>query len=201
MSKNNPNGDRPVAWIDLTSLGAFLLPHGLDRLDRTFLLYPGDQGYLFLVIAGVLPVLIVIGAIGFESFQASHARMQIALESSRHRLLTISDNLVEGIVMVDSAGTILFTNRAAMEMLECGDDITTVKGRDVEETMRMEDGTALPWRDALHDGRRQIFDDVRIKGREEVLDVTMTLSPLEDSEAGRGLVVTFRDIKALKHAQ
>ncbi len=261
LSDDTPGEGYLVAWIDLTSLTAFLLPRTFDTLDRTVLLYPGDrpdfvapgllreallappgeahrgkdpnahipviltvhtvpktplklatlreeaslegggQGYPFLIIAAILPLLTVAGAFGYERFQARHARMQAALESSRQRLLTISDTLVEGIVMTDGTGTILSANRAAADMLERDGGSPSIEGRGIEDLMRMEDGHPLPWRDVLRDGERRILDDIRVTGGREILDVTMTLSPLTDAEAGRCLVIAFRDIKALKEAQ
>jgi len=176
-------------------------PLRLASLREESSLEGGAPGYPFLILAAILPLLTVAGAIGYERFQARHARMQAALESSRQRLLTISDNLIEGIVMTDGKGTVLSANRAAAKMLKCDDTAPGIEGRAIDELMRMENGQPLPWREALHNVGRRILDDIRVTGGQGMLDVTLSLSPLTDAEAGLCMVIAFRDIKPLKEAQ
>ncbi|WP_456085320.1 PAS-domain containing protein [Magnetospirillum molischianum] len=132
---------------------------------------------------------------------------EAALRSSRGRMKGITDSLVEGVVVTDRHGQLVFANPSARLLLECG-DVTDIEGYPLDSFVRL--GTAegvvdfsqSPFRNVL-DGEVVPSDNdarfVLASGR--TLPVAYSCAPLTDDEIGRGVILSFRDIGVLKQAQ
>lgn len=135
------------------------------------------------------------------------ARTEAALRSSRERMKGITDSLVEGVVVTDRHGQLVFANPSARQLLECG-DITDIEGYPLDTFMRLDtaagavDFAQSPFRKMLDGGTAPSDNDARFiltSGRP--LAVAYSCAPLTDDEIGRGVILSFRDIGVLKLAQ
>ncbi len=139
-----------------------------------------------------------------ESLGTANARLaDVADEmlASRSRLKAITDSLFEGVLVVDGAGIITFSNPSAARMLECGADRRDLEGVAIDQVAQLAPvgGETVPagrsWWCSAADGRTQRWDDARLvvqSGGE--LDVAVACSPLEGDGASRDTVISFRDM-------
>ena len=134
-------------------------------------------------------------------------RTEVALRDSQRRLQAITENLFEGILVVDVYGHIAFANPSAERMLlkEGGERLA---GRDVDTVFLLRDGDrSLPFRDGpfarvAGGGEAETSEDgliVTADGR--MLAVAWACAPLMEQDKRRGAIISFRDIRALKDAQ
>ena len=134
------------------------------------------------------------------------AERTAALETSRGRLVEITDSLFEGVVVVDGAGRVSFANPAAKRLLECdGDPVghplddclrLAVAGGGVEAFEASPLRTVLAKRVPAHDD-----DALFVTAAGPHLPVAYACAPVGSDEARHSIVISFRDIGAEKQAQ
>ncbi len=134
------------------------------------------------------------------------ARTEEALRKSTGRLIGIASTLVEGVLLTDLNGHILFANRSAQRLL--GDENRPLAGTDLDESMRIEDSGSPrsfadgPLQRTADGGEAAIIEDavfVTADGRR--LSMAYAAAPLEEEGKRRGVVISFRSIETLKQAQ
>ncbi len=134
------------------------------------------------------------------------SRTEEALRKSQGRLLGITSNLFEGVILVDTFGHILFANPSAHRLLVSDDQ--HLPGTDLDETMRvMQNGKPVDFLDGpmvrvVETGATLIDDDaVFLTHDNRRLCVGYAVAALVEEGKRRGAVVSFRSIEALKTAQ
>ena len=127
-----------------------------------------------------------------------------ALATSRQRLKSITDNLFEGVLVVDHDGMISFANGSARRLLQRPDMV----GRPLDDVMRLRqkrhDQTFAEacWPRVMASGQSWQQDDaVFVTAEGRTLSVAFACSPLVEQAACAGAIVSFRDIGQLKTAQ
>lgn len=132
------------------------------------------------------------------------AERTAALASSRQRLKGITDNLFEGVIVVDPSGQISFANDSARRLFHCPD----AQGRMLDDVMRLRDqdmtiqNNSANWLSAVACGKSLHRDDaVFITTAGPLLDVAFDCSPLVEQGDYIGAIISFRDISQLKRAQ
>jgi PAS domain S-box-containing protein len=138
---------------------------------------------------------------------ADRIRIETALRDSQHRIQAITDNLFEGVLVVDLDGLVTFSNRSAAALLGGNaDDHLTDKHIDTVFTL-VEGKQALtfndsPFRHVAETGQVHQDDEAVLQtpsGRPLV--VALACSPLIDAGKRMGAIISFRDIQAIKKAQ
>jgi len=134
------------------------------------------------------------------------SRTEEALRKNQGRLMGITANLVEGVLLVDTFGHILFANTSAHRLLV--NQTRALSGTDLDEAMKVVVGDhsveflESPLYRAIEDGQPVIEDDAEFvteDGRR--LSVGFAAAPLIEEGKRRGAVISFRNIEALKTAQ
>ncbi len=166
----------------------------------------GGQGAgAFLLIAGIFPPLVVVATLLFERMRRRNAQVELALRASRLRLMGISDNLVEGIALVGDDWRILFVNRPALGIMGLAEqEPKNLVGEPLDALFRLGKANSSidTWRQTINREGAVIDGDavfVAPSGRE--IAVAYGCTPLIDPEHGSAIIVSFRDISALKQAQ
>lgn len=132
---------------------------------------------------------------------------EAAIRESRALLKAITDSLVEGVVVADAHGSLLFANPSATHLLECGTTPEGMEGLPLDAVLRVESGSPVafadsPWKRVLMENTAIRSDDaVFILASGKTLSVAYACAPLADGDEQRSLVVSFRDIGKLKEAQ
>jgi len=135
------------------------------------------------------------------------ARTEMALRASRERMRAITDSLVEGVLLTDRQGQLVFANPSARQLLRCG-QVEEIEGYPLDEFMMiLGPGGPVPFDRSplgamLERGSASIDNDAqfRLTGG-ETLAVAYACAPFVDDDIGRGAIVSFRDIGVLKLAQ
>ena len=134
------------------------------------------------------------------------SRTEEALRKNQGRLMGITANLVEGVLLVDVFGHILFANTSAHKLLV--NQTRALSGTDLDEAMKVLVGDQTvefedsPLKHAIEAGEPVIDDDatfVTQDGRR--LSVGFAAAPLIEDGKRRGAVISFRNIEVLKTAQ
>jgi PAS domain S-box-containing protein len=130
-----------------------------------------------------------------------------ALRKSQARLLGITANLFEAVVLVDATGHLLFVNRSAYRLLAVGSGQLT--GIHLDEVFRLlrnnlpVDFADSPFCRVLTGDSETLVDNdaafLRHDGRR--LAVAFACSPLDEDGKRPATIVSFRSIEALKRAQ
>ena len=131
-----------------------------------------------------------------------------ALRGSRERLKGITDNLFEGVLVINAQGLIAFANPSARQLLEIGEEFGDIEGYPLDSLMlfRTKAGdvgfAASPFQRGLLD-RTAICDDdaTFVTAAGKLVEVAYACSPLGDEETRRSIIISFRDIAALTSAQ
>ena len=136
------------------------------------------------------------------------ARTEEALRGSRERLKAIADNLVEGVLVIDRGGHLIFANASARGMLGLDPATGDIEGHPLDGLLllRQADGFAdfahAPWREAVTDGGTWRDDDAVFATPAGLsLPVAYACAPLREGDGVRGAIISFRDIRSLKEAQ
>jgi len=135
-----------------------------------------------------------------QTLERQVAERTAELAASRQRLHSITENLFEGVLVVDQDGMTTFANSSAHAVLECG----VIEGLPLDQVLRL-DGqefsqSALPT--VMREGYPLRQDDsVFVTGAGRKLNVAFACSPLRQSGQCVGAVISFRDIRQLKDAQ
>ena len=158
----------------------------------------------FLLIAGFFPPIVLLSAILFERMRQRNAQVELKLHATRLRLMGISDNLIEGIILISGNGDILFVNRPALHIMGVDDDPKRFYGQPLSSLLLIGKAkeTAQCWHRVVEQGATMVNDDeifVTPHGRE--VSVAFACTPLRDPQYGPGIIVSFRDISTLKQAQ
>jgi PAS domain S-box-containing protein len=133
-------------------------------------------------------------------------RTEAALRASRERFISIADSLFESVVVVNRNGDIVFVNASLRKLLGLGED--ELEGLPLDALLKVAvEGEPVLFADSplaqLWSGRGPIRDDdaaiVTADGR--TLPVAYANAPIREDGQSRNMVISFRDITALKEAQ
>ncbi|MBF0095364.1 MAG: PAS-domain containing protein, partial [Alphaproteobacteria bacterium] len=138
----------------------------------------------------------------------ARARFEMELRTSRSRLRAITDSLVEGVLLVDRHGRLAFANPSASHLLRSPQSVEDMEGMPLDAFMRLRtDAVAVafadsPWVQVLEQGIPVRSDDAvfELPGGQS-LAVAYGCVPLASEDQDRFIVVSFRDVGALKQAQ
>ncbi|CCG09068.1 sensor histidine kinase [Pararhodospirillum photometricum] len=157
----------------------------------------------FLVIASVVPPLGLVAVVYLALLHRRQARTDRALRSSRLRLMTISDSVVEGIVMIGRDERVAFVNRPALKILSLSGDPPAYVGQPLGQVFRLADrGGRPPWLATIMDGATRLNDDATfLSASGVVVSVAYGCAFMRDSDTGAAAIVSFRDISSLKQAK
>lgn len=144
---------------------------------------------------------------GLSEEIAVRRRMESAHRESEQRLHAITENLFEGVLVLDTYGHIVFANRSA-ETLLLGEGGLKLAGRDADDIFLLREGAkatefaASPFRRVAETGETLRNDDaVFVTNEGKSLNVAYACSPLLENAKRRGAIISFRDIRELKEAQ
>lgn len=142
---------------------------------------------------------------GFLSEQINF--MGSALQAQRRDLRALRDlnnliieNIATGLVTIDEGGTVLVTNRAAMQIL---DPIPmTMVGRKIDDVIEgmMERVRGLPFVEGGED-RSERFDMVYHSSVDERLTLEMIVSKLPEGGSISGYILTFQDLTKIRRLE
>lgn len=139
-----------------------------------------------------------------QVLESQVAERTAALTASQQRLKGISDNLFEGVLVVDETGQISFANNSARSLLQC----TQIQGLALDQVMRLgnSDGDIgfdrACWPQVIADGQPRHEDDVVfVTSTGTAVNVAFGCSPLIEQGRCVGAIISFRDISQLKNAQ
>ncbi len=142
---------------------------------------------------------------GLERQIAERRRAEQALRESQHRVKAITESMFEGVLVIEEAGHIVFSNPSADSLLGDGDHLS---GRAIDQVFTLADGEAMlgfargPFRRVAETGRTLRDDDAVFRRRDgRLLAVAYACSPLVEMGRRRGAIISFRDIGRLKKAQ
>lgn len=157
----------------------------------------------FLVIASVVPPLGLVAVVYLAFLHRRQARTDRALRSSRQRLMTISDSVVEGIVMIGRDERVAFVNRPALKILSLSGDPPAYVGQPLIQVLHLANpGGRPPWLATIVDGETRLNEDATfVSASGVVVSVAYGCAFMRDSEAGAAAIVSFRDISSLKQAK
>ena len=138
---------------------------------------------------------------------ADRVRIEAALRESQHRMQAITDNLYEGVLVIDDAGAVIFSNHSANTLL--GDDTgASLAGRHIDAIFTLQVGKRQVgfgegpfWRVTATGELHQDDDAVFRTWDGRSLMVAFACSTLIDDGQRIGAIISFRDIRALKMAQ
>lgn len=150
----------------------------------------------------------VIGVLGIARDITERRAAQAALQQSERKLETMLQTLTEGVVTVDLSGQITYSNRAAQDILEIGQDISGKYFQSREWMQFDENGKPfpldkLPLAIALSEQRRVFNIEHQIVAPNgEAKWLSVNAAPMFD-ESGKlsGGIASFRDITKAKHAE
>ena len=134
------------------------------------------------------------------------SRTESALRESRARMKGITDCLLEGVLVVNGGGDIMFANPAARSMLCPGCD-DEMEGLPMDQFLYLGQETPTyfnqsPWRKVIKQQQGARNDDAQFTTADgRVLTVAYACSPLVVEGGTAAAVILFRDIKELKDAQ
>ena len=135
------------------------------------------------------------------------ARRTAELRISQERLKGITDSLVEGVIVVDHRGILLFANPSAARLLEAGEG-TAIEGRHIDSIIQLGKGSARlpfqasPWREAMTLGSIvQENDAVFVLASGKAIPVAFACAGRLADPEGDEAIISFRDIGALQKAE
>lgn len=136
------------------------------------------------------------------------AQTESALRRSRERIKGITDSLFEGVLVVDGQGLISFANPSAKQFLDYAEEGGDIEGHPLDILMHLrtpEDDLGFadgPFHEALARNVTLRNDDaVFVTAAGKPLSVAFACSPIGETEAKRSVIISFRNIEALKKAQ
>ncbi len=138
---------------------------------------------------------------------ADRIRIETALRDSQHRIQAVTDNLFEGVLVVDRDGMVVFSNRSAAALLGGGAD-DQLTDRHIDSVFTLSEGMQAltfndsPFRRVAETGQLHQDDDAVVHASTgRTLVVALACSPLIDGGKRMGAIISFRDIGAIKKAQ
>ena len=133
-------------------------------------------------------------------------QIEAAFHASRKRLKMITDNLAEGVLVVDQSGSIAFANPSATRLLECSTN-WDLEGHPITDIFRLDpdstpDDAKTPWVGAMRERLSTKDDDaVVITLADRKLPIAYVCTPLFETDAKPAAIISFRDINDLKKVQ
>lgn len=125
---------------------------------------------------------------------------EAALRKSQSHLKAITDSLFEGVLVVDTSGTITFANPSAKRLFNCDPSVVSLEGLPLDDIVHLDCSSEKPWARSARENVIVRQDDTRIlTPQQQAIAVAVACAPLEDEQ--KGVVISFRDIEALKQAQ
>lgn len=128
------------------------------------------------------------------------------LEATNQRLEGITNNLFEGVLLVDDSGLVAFANPSAHRLLRDGD--LGMEGLAVDGVFRVRhEGRNVAFADSslaanAREGRIVCDHDAQIvTSCGKVVDVACACSPLKERTGLQGTIISIRDIQVQKAAQ
>lgn len=135
-------------------------------------------------------------------------RTEAALRASQVRLKNISDSLFESILVIGESGHVEFANHSAKRTLSTSDVLEELEGRHIDSIFMMRhDGQVVPfdktpWKSVIQSNETVRNDDALfVMSEDQSIQVAYACSPLAAEHDGRSVILSFRDIAQLKHAQ
>lgn len=135
-------------------------------------------------------------------------RTEQALRGSENRLRSITDTLVEGVLVIDSEGRILFANTSARQQILADTHLSLFDTHFQDLLSVVENDAPVPFegspiQQVLHDHRIIRNDDALFSTTDgRTLQVGYACAPLPEGDNEHyGAVLSFRNIQALKLAQ
>lgn len=161
----------------------------------------GDEG--FLVIAAVFPLSVFGASLLFHNMLRKKASMELALQGSQKRLLAISDNLIEGVILVGEDDRVLFCNQTALDLLGADGSPSGFIGAGLESLLSLDlPEDPSPWRRVIAQGNRFYHDDTHVTLSDGArINVALSITQLQDPKLGGTAILAFHDISAVKNAQ
>lgn len=135
-----------------------------------------------------------------QELERQVAKRTAELAASQQRLKSITENLFEGVLVVDETGQTLFANSSARALLDCPDAV----GRPLDQVLRLDgqDFVQSCWPEVMASGKPRRQDEaVFATASGTRLNVAFACSPLIEQGQCLGAVISFRDITQLKTAQ
>ncbi|MBI2236408.1 MAG: hypothetical protein HYU60_05555 [Magnetospirillum sp.] len=128
------------------------------------------------------------------------------LEAANQRLEGITNNLFEGVLLVDDGGLVAFANPSAHRLLRDGD--LRMEGQAVDGVFRVRhQGREIAFADSplaaiAREGQMVCDHDAQIvTSCGKVVDVACACSPLKERTGLQGTIISIRDIQVQKAAQ
>ena len=179
---------RTIPEADLTVSVIEALPE-LVTLDR-------DRWPWFALLALLGPTVIVLASSTISRVQQTRGRLDATIAS-----------IGDGVCVLDARGIVVIANPAASALL--GALESALVGRNLGAVVSGDWSPHLEQRaplrelqSAIQSGSSCRFDDARFMTLErQWLPVSFVLSPIDDKDRGKGSVLVFRDIRALKASE
>ena len=198
-------------WDANRSLDLVIIKHAIPGipLDLTTVapkesLLGPQHSLAFLLIAGIFPPIVLVSTIVFERMRQQNAKTELKLHATRLRLQGIADHLIEGNILMGRDGRILFINRPGLRLLGQRDVPQKFVGQPIWQLLRLPDGIdpTTAWHTVMDQAATLIVDDgIFITADDRQIAVAYSCTPLEDSQHGPSVILSFRDISGLKQAQ
>ena len=170
------------------------------RMDRTLDGYSAEFFRKSLTAAAVIFLLLLF----IFMLKRSRAKMR----QSRDRLQRISDNLYEGLCVLDDNHNISFVNPAAEHLLHyrrkeiLGKNLHRILYHQGKEACNPEEGRPCPICQNISRGLAyQSYDHALITKEQNSVPVNLTVSPLLKKDTVEGAIVVFQDITEHKKAE
>ncbi|MFD2235371.1 sensor histidine kinase [Phaeospirillum tilakii] len=156
----------------------------------------------FLVIASLVPPVSLIATVYLARLRRRQARTALELRTSQQRVMTISDTVVEGIVMIDHDERVAFVNRPALRILDLPGEPAGYLGQPLANLFALEGAETAPWLATIADGATRLGDDATLRSASgRVVAAAYGCAAMIDAAEGRTALLSFRDIGQLKQAK
>lgn len=176
-------------------------------INRTFLLMEAQTVEVFITVSAILLFMVVAGMVFrtqlVRQSVLEYSRNQEALQ--RYRMVTLVNNLRDGIVVTDEKGVIRIYNASALSLLDTNDSLT---GKHLSDVLKVKDS----------DGKKvDIFSVLKLNGQyssdelfyhysDEVIRLSITSSELQSGMSGSekldiddGFILILKDITKQKN--
>lgn len=157
-------------------------------------------------IIGIFVLLSILRVFAQETIFLRNERSNVALlsyqlENQRKEVLTLVDNLSDGLISVDKDQRITIVNNTAVTMLSSGVKEDEFMGKLLDDIMPVshgDDELSLV-RDVLKTGKSKIYSDVKLVTPSGAFRIDANVNPIIDDEGSRlGAIISFKDITAQK---
>ena len=201
QSTKNPNKSGELVIIKHPIPG---IPLDLTTIAPKESLLGPQHSQTFLLLACLFPPIMLVSTLLFERMRLRNAATEQRLHATRLRLQGIADHLIEGIVLIDGKGVILFINRPALILLGHPDEPQRYVGLPLDQLLQLQNSPDVQtaWHSVIDQGATLIEDDAVFNAAtDRQINVAYGCTPLYDTQHGPSIILSFRDISSLKQAQ